>query len=482
MANNNEEFCKDYFELKAQEASYFDFIRIFYSSNLDKRNFFDVSIGVTSTIRGFRRRWLIFISIVLQRLLFWFKNPMENLGSFIELLQNYPSFNGGFIQLFFNILQGKVVRPEKSSEKFKSMIGNLDLRVELDKKIKIGDIRYNRHVSIMAAKLSYENEALNKTVIQQHWQMHFLGLHNFWNAYEEQYSTQAIMFQDKIEDPNLIVVAFRGTSPFNANAWITDIDLSWYELEGLGKIHAGFMKALGLQKPIGWPKHINQEAQEQNNSSSKEFAYYKIREELKKILSKNDKAKFIVTGHSLGGALAILFASILILHEEEWLLDKLEGVYTFGQPRVGDEQFGKFMMEKLKKFDVKYYRYVYCNDMVPRLPYDDKTLFFKHFGSCLFYNSLYCGKVLEEEPNKNYFSLLWVLPKVLNAVFELIRSFILPWIKGNDYKQSWSEIIFRMVGLIIPGLSDHGPVDYVNLTRLGTNLHLPQSQEGLKQD
>ncbi|PHU01205.1 hypothetical protein BC332_30992, partial [Capsicum chinense] len=433
MANKNEDICKDYFELKPQEASYFDFIRIFYSNNLDKRIFFNVSTGVATTIRGFRRRWLIFISMVMQRLLFLFKNPMANLGSFVELLQNYPSFN--------------VVRPEKSSEKFMSMIGNLDMRVELDKTIKFGDRRYSPHISIMAAKLSYENEAVNRTVIQHHWQMHFLGLYNFWNAYEEQNSTQAIMFQDKIEDPNLIVVAFRGTNPFYANAWITDIDLSWYDLEGLGKIHAGFMKALGLQKPIGWPKDI--EAQQQNNSS-KVFAYYKIREVLKKILGKNEKAKFIVTGHSLGGALAILFASVLILHEEEWLLDKLEGVYTFGQPRVGDENFGKFMMEKLKKFDVKYFRYVYCNDMVPRLPYDDKTLFFKHFGSCLFYNSLYDGQVLEEEPNKNYFSLFWVLPKVLNAVFELIRGFILPWIKGSDYKQSWSEIIFRMMGLIIP--------------------------------
>ncbi|KAF3642675.1 putative subtilisin-like protease-like [Capsicum annuum] len=479
MANKNEDICKDYFELKPQEASYFDFIRIFYSNNLDKRIFFNVSTGVATTIRGFRRRWLIFISMVMQRLLFLFKNPMANLGSFVELLQNYPSFNGGFLQLFLNILRGKVVRPEKSSEKFMSMIGNLDMRVELDKTIKFGDRRYSPHISIMAAKLSYENEAVNRTVIQHHWQMHFLGLYNFWNAYEEQNSTQAIMFQDKIEDPNLIVVAFRGTNPFYANAWITDIDLSWYDLEGLGKIHAGFMKALGLQKPIGWPKDI--EAQQQNNSS-KVFAYYKIREVLKKILGKNEKAKFIVTGHSLGGALAILFASVLILHEEEWLLDKLEGVYTFGQPRVGDENFGKFMMEKLKKFDVKYFRYVYCNDMVPRLPYDDKTLFFKHFGSCLFYNSLYDGQVLEEEPNKNYFSLFWVLPKVLNAVFELIRGFILPWIKGSDYKQSWSEIIFRMVGLIIPGLSAHGPVDYVNLTRLGTILHLPQLQESLKHD
>lgn len=108
MANNNEDICKGYFELKAQEASYFDFIRIFYSSELDKRNFFDVSIGVDETIRGFRRRWLIFISIVIQRLLLWLKNPLEKFGDFLELLQNYPSFNGGFLQLFFNILRGKL--------------------------------------------------------------------------------------------------------------------------------------------------------------------------------------------------------------------------------------------------------------------------------------------------------------------------------------------------------------------------------------
>ena len=82
-------------------------------------------------------------------------------------------------------------------------------------------------------------------------------------------------------------------------------------------------------------------------------------------------------------------------------------------------------------------------------------------------------QVLEEEPNKNYFSLLWFIPKRLNAVWELIRSFILPWVKGSEYKEGWFMRFWRLVGLVIPGLGAHAPQDYVNLTRLGTLL-LPQ--------
>ncbi|CAN4092690.1 unnamed protein product [Withania somnifera] len=402
---------------------------------------------------------------------------MNSVGSKIELLLNYPSCNGGLLKLLFNLILGKkIIRPDMTSEKFTSMVGKFDWRVDLDNTRNVGDSHY-APLSIMAAKLAYENEAFTKKVITHNWQMDFIKLYNFWNAYQEVYTTQAIMFQDKVEDSNLIVVAFRGTIPYNADHWITDVDLSWYELEGVGKLHAGFMKALGLQKNKGWPKEIDE------SPDQKLFAYYEIRKELKMILSKNEKAKFILTGHSLGGALAILFAAILTFHEEEWLLDKLDGVYTFGQPRVGDPQFGNFMKDKLDKCNVKYYRHVYSNDMVPRLPYDDTT-FFKHFGSCLYYNSLYNGKEMEEEPNKNYFSVLWFLPMLLIAVYEFIRGFILPWTKGSHYREGWFQKMVRIVGLVIPGLSAHTTIDYVNLTRLGTVLQLPQAahQDCLKDD
>ncbi|CAH2035771.1 unnamed protein product [Thlaspi arvense] len=267
------------------------------------------------------------------------------------------------------------------------------------------------------------------------------------------------MFKASSTDPNLIVVSFRGTETFSSDDWCTDLDISWYELKNVGKVHAGFSKALGLQKN-GWPKEII--------SLTHQYAYYTIRQKLREMLARNKNLKFILTGHSLGGAIAALFPAILAIHGEDELLDKLEGVYTFGQPRIGDEEFGEYMKNVMRKHGIEYERFVYNNDMVTRVPFDDKILFgFKHYGSCNYFNSLYKGKVREDAPNANYMSLLWLIPKLLNGVWEFIRSFIIGFWKGKEYNENWTMRSVRVMGIILPGASDHFPRDYVNSTRLG---------------
>ncbi|MGH4026271.1 MAG: lipase family protein [Pseudonocardiaceae bacterium] len=83
-----------------------------------------------------------------------------------------------------------------------------------------------------------------------------------------------------------------------------------------------------------------------------------------------------LSGHSLGGAMAVLMAMTLATeHKEIW--GKLRGVFTFGQPMVGDGIFAGFCKGKL---DSRLIRYIYCKDIVPHLPPDLSTGDFKHVG------------------------------------------------------------------------------------------------------
>lgn len=202
---------------------------------------------------------------------------------------------------------------------------------------------------------------------------------------------------DKPKEANLILISFRGTEPFDADDWSTDFDYSWYEIPKLGKVHMGFLEALGLgdrANAATFQAHLQVNAGPASTGRMLErTAYYAVRNKLKSLLMEHKKAKFIVTGHSLGGALAILFPTVLLLHEEKEVMQRLLGVYTFGQPRVGNQQLGKFMEAQLDHPIPKYFRVVYCNDLVPRLPYDDNTFLYKHFGVCLYYDSWYIGQV-----------------------------------------------------------------------------------------
>ncbi|CAI9758809.1 unnamed protein product [Fraxinus pennsylvanica] len=91
-------------------------------------------------------------------------------------------------------------------------------------------------------------------------------------------------------------------------------------------------------------------------------AYSTITKELKRHFVTNNRTRFIVTGHSLGGgacnSVPCGFGTA------QGVLKRLEGVFTFGQPKVGERKSGRFMDEQLERYGVKYY----SHDIVPPLP------------------------------------------------------------------------------------------------------------------
>ncbi len=85
-----------------------------------------------------------------------------------------------------------------------------------------------------------------------------------------------------------------------------------------------------------------------------------------------------ITGHSLGGALAILLA----LQLSKTSGCKLAGVVTFGQPKVGDAQFSQAINAQLLPF---YRRYVNQRDIVPKLP---PLADYRHSGQLYYFDDL----------------------------------------------------------------------------------------------
>lgn len=83
-----------------------------------------------------------------------------------------------------------------------------------------------------------------------------------------------------------------------------------------------------------------------------------------------------VTGHSLGGGLSVLAGT--------WLQYKyqhnniVKGIYTFGQPRIGDPEFTKHFTKLIPQA----FRFVNNNDLIPRLPHNKP---YEHIGEMVYF-------------------------------------------------------------------------------------------------
>ncbi|RWW26787.1 hypothetical protein GW17_00008811 [Ensete ventricosum] len=402
---------------------------------------------------GLRADWVTALTLLIMKVLDKIKVPLKWTGIIVEFLFNLFALNGGV---------RKLVIPKRDLADFRSVIAFVDARQDLYKNNSLlhyfplmepqgGFDGINLlDLTAMAAKIAYENPAYIENTVTNHWK--FL----------EEKTTQAFIFCNKAEDADLIVLSFRGTEPFNAEDWSTDVNLSTLLAGKLGLLHLGFLKAIGLQNEtnfiLGFPNEIEMNA-------DKPFAYYILRQELRNLLANHKNAKIIVTGHSLGGALSAVFPALLSYHNQNDILNSMHSVMNYGQPRVGDAIFKSYVNVLMR---VKYQRMVYRYDIVPRIPFDLPPLSnFKHCGKCIYFDGWYKGKVVDEVPNPNYFLEPQYAPRMyLSAWGDLFRAFFIGDTAGKDFKEGTVSILFRLTGLVLPGIACHSPRDYVNSVRL----------------
>ncbi|MFF4827194.1 hypothetical protein ACFY20_30095 [Streptomyces sp. NPDC001312] len=178
----------------------------------------------------------------------------------------------------------------------------------------------------------------------------------------------------------LAVLCYRGTEPLNLNTWLTDIDVSAQKFPFRSDsgapdafVHGGFYRNVEGT----FPTLVDALQLAVRGSSI-------LPEEHDAALKPMER--LYVTGHSLGGAMAVMAAAMLA-EDMTWAGDRDSpararplDVYTFGQPMVGDAAFA----ERCAKLNLILHRYVHGYDIVPRLPSADVVGGFQHFGQPTF--------------------------------------------------------------------------------------------------
>lgn len=153
-----------------------------------------------------------------------------------------------------------------------------------------------------------------------------------WGFKTQRDFSDGSMYACVASNEKIIVVGFRGTNANEIGDWIADAKILRDRVQH-GQIHRGFYQSTkSLLDPL--------------------------RAEVK---AQGGDSKLVwVTGHSLGGAMALVFAYECLAAGDI----KLAGLVTFGQPLVVDKELASYLNQELKG---KYLRFVHGGDLVPRV-------------------------------------------------------------------------------------------------------------------
>ncbi len=152
----------------------------------------------------------------------------------------------------------------------------------------------------------------------------------------------------------IVVLCYRGTETTNLGNWLGDADVGSESImlsgEAVG-VHSGFYRNVRATR----------------NTVLRELRLALEGRSLADPEARMDQSMeaLYVTGHSLGGAMAVLFSlGLLGSIENRPIADRLRAVYTFGQPLTIGEPLPRIAQEVGRRL----YRYVMPRDIVPALP------------------------------------------------------------------------------------------------------------------
>ncbi|MEM9620298.1 MAG: thioesterase domain-containing protein [Pseudomonadota bacterium] len=167
---------------------------------------------------------------------------------------------------------------------------------------------------IELSRLAYRPPALGADIAKRVGYQHYA-----WLSRREQRDFSLVL-----TDGQYRYVVFRGTDQHLD--WLTNLRL-WRRTTPYGRVHRGYYDvALAFQK------------------------------ELTQQLAQLPDLPTVFTGHSMGGALALLAA----LYQQEQGIN-VRSIYTFGQPQVGNKQFSAHVEEHIR---APYFRFVHGADAI----------------------------------------------------------------------------------------------------------------------
>lgn len=155
---------------------------------------------------------------------------------------------------------------------------------------------------------------------------------------------------------NEVVVAFRGTVGTSIRNWVEDLDafqtVPWAAKCAACAVHSGFYGSYSSVSD-------------------------KLVSAVKSLRSRHPSAAVVVTGHSLGGAMAAVAAADLAVR----IGVPVAKLVTYGEPRTGNAAFADLISSSVPTV----WRITHLKDIVPHVPLTEMG--FQHLSTEVYYSS-----------------------------------------------------------------------------------------------